>query len=124
VKKEVDADSFFTFFKTVLPKEGGKGDEDDEGDADEDLERLQINHDIALTIQEEIVPYHLEYYLGLRTGDEDYPGMDFDEDENDDDDDDEDDAPKGKKKGPAAKEAKGIDKGAKGGEAKPECKQQ
>lgn len=93
VSKEVDADSFFTFFKTVIPKEGAKGGDDDDEGGDEEMERLQINYDIALTIQEEIISYHLEYYLGLRKGDEDLGGMDFGDDDDMGDEDDEDDEP-------------------------------
>ena len=37
----------------------------------EALDKLQDRYDIAATIQEEILLYHLEYYLGLRKGDED-----------------------------------------------------
>jgi nucleosome assembly protein 1-like 1 len=90
VEKVVDAESFFNFFKSVAPKDGGDDADDEEG-GDEDLERLNINFDIATTLQEEIVPYHLEYYLGLRKGD-DYgalgeDGEDDDEDGGDDDDD-------------------------------------
>ena len=107
VTKTVDAESFFNFFKTINPQaEAGDGEEEG-GEEDELLERLQINFDIAATIQEEIISYHLEYYLGLRTGDEGFEGMPgIGEEDEEDDDDDEDDKP-AKPKGKGAKPSGG-----------------
>jgi nucleosome assembly protein 1-like 1 len=122
VTKTVDAESFFNFFKSIQP---GEGEGDDEEEGDEDIERIQINFEIGSTIQEEIMSYHLEYYLGLREGEDygdDMEGEDDEDDDGDDDDDDEED--KKPKKGGAAK-PKG--KPAEGGDKKPaekECKQQ
>jgi nucleosome assembly protein 1-like 1 len=130
VEKTVDADSFFTFFKTI---DAVAPEEDDEEEENEDVQRLALNYDIATTIQDEIVPYHLEYFLGLRHGDEDddghegFPGID-EEDEDDEDDEDEDDG-HGHKHGKNCKHGHGHGKpkaggaGA-GGEQKQECKQQ
>lgn len=53
-------------------------------------EKLAIDFDIARVLIDEIIPYSLEYYLGVKTG-EDYEGMDFGDDEDDDEDDSEDD---------------------------------
>jgi nucleosome assembly protein 1-like 1 len=92
VEKEVDADSFFNLFRTISGPAGGDDEGDDEEGGDENMERLNINTDIALTIQEEIIPYHLEYYLGLRKGDYDDMGGFGEEGEDDEDDDDEEDA--------------------------------
>jgi len=124
ITKTVDADSFFTLFKSINPDaDEGAGGEDEDEPNNEILERLNINFDIAATIQEEIIPYHLEYYLGLRTGDEDMEGMPGlgGIDENDDEDDDDDDEGDKKKAKPKAKPVAGGE--AKPGE-KPECKQQ
>lgn len=87
----------------------------------EDVQRLALNYDIAMTIQDEIVPYHLEYFLGLRHGDEDddghegFPGID-EEDEDDEDDDDEDDG-HGHKHGKNCKHGHGHGKPKAGGAA-------
>lgn len=76
------------------------------------MERLNINFDIATTLQEEIVPYHLEYYLGLRKGD-DYGALgDEDGDDDDEDGDDDDDEPEEK---PAKKGGKGKKEGGAAG---------
>jgi hypothetical protein len=34
------------------------------------LEKLNLSLDIANIIIEDILPYHIDYYLGVRTGDE------------------------------------------------------
>jgi len=134
ITKTVDADSFFNFFKTITPKDAPE-EEDEDAEGDEDTERLALNFNVALTIQEEIIPYHLEYYLGLRTGDED---MDDDElgeigeEDEDDDDDDDDHEGHGHKHGKhghqghshGKRSSKDKKEGGAGGEAKQECKQQ
>jgi len=116
-------------FRAISGPAAGEGGDDDEDAGDENVERLQINADIAVTIQEEIIPYHLEYYLGLRKGDYDDMGGLGDEGD-DDDEDDEDDDPKprkdskgGKRKGSGNAAGAGPAAGGKAGE-KPECKQQ
>jgi len=95
VTKTVDADSFFNFFKSLQATPGKDGNEEEDED-DETLEKLDIHLDISRTMIDEIIPYHLEFFLGVR---EDEMGGDVDDDEDldDEDDDDEDDAPKGKK---------------------------
>jgi len=59
---------------------------------------LDLNFEIAKAIEDELFPYHLEYFLGIREpsdgDDDDYEGLD---DEDDDDLDDEEDEPKAKK---------------------------
>jgi nucleosome assembly protein 1-like 1 len=127
ITKEVDAESFFNFFKSITPKDEPEGEDDEDEEAEFESERLDINYNIAATIQEEIVSYHLEYYLGLRHGDEDeddLEGID-EEDEEDEDDDDEEDDRKGRGRGRKNSNPK---KGgaAAGGDAgqKQECKQQ
>jgi len=93
VEKVVDADSFFNTFKTIEPeRENGEGGDEE----DENVERLGINFEIATVLQEEIVPYHLEYYLGLRKG-EDYgwpQGGEGDDDDEGSDDDEPEEKPK------------------------------
>ncbi len=58
-----------------------------------------MNFEIAKAVEDELLPYHLEYFLGIREpsdgdGDDDYQGLD---DEDDDDLDEEEDEPKAKK---------------------------
>jgi len=90
VNKTVDADSFFNFFKSV--DGNAQEDDDEENEEDMDGQRIAISQEIAVTLQDEIVSYHLEYFLGLRTGEEDLEdelgGID-EEDEEDEDDDEE-----------------------------------
>jgi len=127
VTKTVDAESFFNFFKSISGDDEEDADEEDE--ENEDAQRLEINYSIAATIQEEIVPFHLEYFLGLRLGDEEEygcgPGCDDHHDHGDDGCDDEDDDEhdhkqcKPHKHKHAAPKAEGAD-----GEKKQECKQQ
>jgi len=100
ITKLVDADSFFNIFKTVEVPESA----DDEGEeGNEMLQKIQERLDMAASIREEIALYHLEYYLGLRRGDEDggLMGSGGAFANYDDDDFDEEDIPKigGKKKG-------------------------
>jgi len=56
------------------------------------LEKLDIHFDIARTFLDEILEYHLEYYLGVRdegADEDDYGGSDDDDDDGDDDSEDE-----------------------------------
>mmetsp|Transcript_148544 Transcript_148544/g.211019 ORF Transcript_148544/g.211019 Transcript_148544/m.211019 type:complete len:348 (-) Transcript_148544:13-1056(-) len=125
IKKEVDAESLFNLFKSLEA-----GDEDDmeepEGEDIPQGEQLQINFDVANMIREEVIPYHLEFYLGVREVEDYGPMGEFgDDDDMDDEDmgDDDDDAPPkkagGKKKGGAAAAL-----GGKGGKDDEKCKQQ
>jgi len=130
VEKVVDADSFFNLFRSISGPAGGEAEGDDEEGGDENLERLNINTDIAVTIQEEIIPYHLEYYLGLRKGDyDDMDAMGGEGDDDEDDDDEEDAKPAARKDSGKGKGKRGSGTagqppaGGKPGE-KPECKQQ
>lgn len=61
--KEVDQESFFNFFKT--------SENNDDKDADDDSDRIQIDLDIGKNLVDELIPYHLEYYLGVKVCDDD-----------------------------------------------------
>jgi nucleosome assembly protein 1-like 1 len=133
ITKTADADSFFTFFRSIEAPEDA---EDDEEEENEDAQRLGINQEIAVALQDEIVPHHLEYYLGLRVGDEDdegfYPGHGGEDEDDEEGDEDEEEhgghrhtkncshSHSHKHKPSKGDNAEG---GAKGGE-KQECKQQ
>jgi len=102
ITKTVDADSFFNLFKSIEGKGAGGNGGDEEDEDDVTLEKLDVHFDMARTIIEDILEYHLEFYLGVR---DDEDGGDFNEDDDLDDDLDdsgEDEAPpkkgKGKKK--------------------------
>jgi len=99
IKKEVDAESFFNFFKSINIDDQ---DEDaDEEEANQLLEQLDVNLQMAQDLENELLPYHLEYFLGIREPEEDDDEGygDLDDEDDDDEDDDEDDKPAhGKKK--------------------------
>ena len=61
------------------------------------MEQLDMNFDIAQNVESELLPYHLEYFLGIREPDEDEDDDDdFGDEDEDDEDDDEEEAPKPK----------------------------
>jgi len=123
--KEVDCESFFAFFKEVEAKkhehkEGEECEDDEEHEHDDDM----LDHmDFGATLVEEILPYHLEYYLGVKK-DIDYAGLgggdDEDLSEGDDDSEEEEKPKKSKGKKPVAKS--GDPAGAAG--QKQQCNQQ
>lgn len=114
VAKEVDQESFFTFFRNMEAKEDEPQDDDDE-EPEEELDHIDRHTDIGHTILEEILPYSSEYYLGVRKESQFGDFGQFGAPGGDDDDDDEDDDDK-------KKSTKG--KAAVGGDPKQECKQQ
>lgn len=110
--------SFFNFFKNSEDKDESGDEEKEGGDIDEDYE-------IGKTIAEEVIPYSLEYYLGINPEGEDYEDLDDDEDDDDEDDEDGDDDDDDKKKKSNRKksgDSKKSDKDKKGKTEKPECK--
>lgn len=99
-------------------------------------ERFHIDCDIAQFLSEEVIPYALDFYLGIIEDEDMYGGEDDYEDEEDDDDEDEPEKkPRGKGKGKKSaeeddddEEEEGTKKGkkkAQGGKPQnQECKQQ
>jgi nucleosome assembly protein 1-like 1 len=82
-------------------------------------EKLEQDFEIGGVIVDEVLPYSLEYFLGIEhEGDEDFGDEEGDEEEGDEDD--EEEAPKQKKSKSKGKDAKPA---APAGE-KPECKNQ
>jgi len=69
VTKEVDDDSFFNFFKTVSVEAEDLDDLDDE-EADYMQERMDIDYDISQVLMDEVIPYSLEYFLGIKMGED------------------------------------------------------
>eukprot|EP01017_Pseudomicrothorax_dubius_P043348 TRINITY_DN71_c0_g2_i1.p1 TRINITY_DN71_c0_g2~~TRINITY_DN71_c0_g2_i1.p1 ORF type:complete len:332 (+),score=164.05 TRINITY_DN71_c0_g2_i1:169-1164(+) len=119
VTKEVDDDTFFLFFNDSKPAEGEDEDDDEEAELPQG-HRFEIDNDIAELIKEDLVPYSLDYFLGLveDEGFDDEGMEDIDEE-----DDEEDEAPKPRKKS-KGQQGGGKGAGGAGGEQKPECKQQ
>jgi len=124
VTKEEECDSIFKLFKDC--EECDHDHDHDHGDDDEDEhdehDEIFDHTEWAYSLFEELIPYSLEYFLGVR---KDYLGPDGEDDEDfedDEDDEDEDEAPKGKKG--AKPQAKTGGKPAAGDEQKKECKQQ
>lgn len=86
-----------------------------------EAELLSIDFDIARGLIDEVIPYSLEYFLGVKTPEDGYG--DYDDEEDFDEDEDEDDEPKKSKK---KAHKKSSDSNKSGGEKKdgekPECK--
>lgn len=81
VTKVEEVPSFFNFFKdydATASKDKDKKDEEDEEEEDE-LEMIEEEYDLGLFIKEELIPYAIEYYLGVIK--DDYDGEDFGEDD-------------------------------------------
>ena len=82
ITKLVEVESFFNVFESMDAKNVGQ--DDDEEDADDLLDKLDRSMDIITMIAEEGLPYSLAYYLGVVEGEE---GDDEDFDDEDDEDD-------------------------------------
>jgi len=102
VKKEVtkveEVPSFFTFFKDYDILNAGKHDHDHDDEEEEHEEDegdiIEEEYDLGNFIKEEMIPYAIEYYLGIIKDDEfEGEGEDFEDEE------DEEDEPAPKKKG-------------------------
>jgi nucleosome assembly protein 1-like 1 len=66
VTKVVPDESFFNFFKDSENKaEDDKDDKDDDAESAGD-ERIHIDYDVARTLIDEVVPYSVEYFLGVK----------------------------------------------------------
>jgi len=123
VTKEVDCDSFFSFFKTVegTDKKPHEHKDDESCSEDEHGDELLDHTDFGTSLLEEILPYHLEYYLGVKK-DLDFGGGQGLDDEDDDEDDGDDSEEEKPKKGKGGKKApKGLE-GA--GGKQQQCNQQ
>ena len=83
ITKKEKIPSFFSSFKHFEKKDGDNKDEKDEEDEDEEGEELNIEdeYDLALQFKEEIIPYAIEYYLGIADDGEDLPEEDEEDEE-------------------------------------------
>lgn len=84
ITKEVDEESFFNFFKSINPNEKKEGQDEDDEEIELLHERMEIDLDIGRTIVEEVIPYGLEYYLGIKVHEHVGDGLEDDDDEDDD----------------------------------------
>mmetsp|Transcript_26204 Transcript_26204/g.23064 ORF Transcript_26204/g.23064 Transcript_26204/m.23064 type:complete len:351 (+) Transcript_26204:63-1115(+) len=120
VTKTEDCNSLFKIFDTLEMPEGKDEDMDEEEQA---LQGDVYSHcDWAYAFFDELIPFSMEYYLGVKKDEYGEDDEDFEDEDDlgDDEDDDEDDAPKAK-----GKKAKAKGGAAKGGDdPKKECKQQ
>ena len=102
VQKKEKIPSFFSSFRNFVKKEGdkGKNEDKDEDDDEEEGDEMTIEdeYDQALQFKEEIIPYAIEYYLGIADDGEDDLGGEEDE-EDEEEEEEEKPKPKGGKKG-------------------------
>ncbi len=102
VQKKEKIPSFFSSFRNFVKKEGekAKNEEKDEDDDEEEGDEMTIEdeYDQALQFKEEIIPYAIEYYLGIADDGEDDLGGEEDE-EDEEEEEEEKPKPKGGKKG-------------------------
>jgi nucleosome assembly protein 1-like 1 len=81
VQKSVESESFFHLFSDTDVQED-KLDKLDEEEMEQVVERMDIDWSIAEQLEEEVVPYSVEYYLNVITKmPEDYEGIDDSEEE-------------------------------------------
>jgi len=102
VQKKEKIPSFFSSFRNFVKKEGDKPkdeDKDEDDDEDEgDEMTIEDEYDQALQFKEEIIPYAIEYYLGIADDEEDDLGGEEDE-EDEEEEEEEKPKPRGGKKG-------------------------
>jgi nucleosome assembly protein 1-like 1 len=69
VQKKEKIPSFFSSFKNMVKKDGDKAKDAEKDDDDDDEEgdemTIEEEYDQALQFKEEIIPYAIEYYLGI-----------------------------------------------------------
>lgn len=95
VTKTEDCPSFFNIFSSNTMPDGDE--EDFEEEEAQQQEAIYTQCDNSYAFFDELIPFSMEYFLGVKKDDygEDYDDLD-DEDDDFDDDDDEDEKPKGK----------------------------
>ena len=102
VQKKEKVPSFFSSFKNFVKKDGDKAKDAEKDDDDDDEEgdemTIEEEYDQALQFKEEIIPYAIEYYLGIADDGEDDLGGEEDE-EDEEEEEEEKPKPKGSKKG-------------------------
>ena len=98
VKRE-EVESFFTGFKDYKKSEEKKEEEEEEEeDEGGDSDNIEAQYDFGLTFKDEIIPFAIEYYLGV-VEDEDEEEESEEDEDSDEEDDDESEEENKKKKG-------------------------
>ena len=95
VTKRETVPSFFGTFKNMTKKEDDKNKKDDDDEEEEEDEEMTIeeHYDMGLQFKEEIIPYAIEYYLGIVDDD----SLGEDEEEEIEEEEEEEEKPKKKK---------------------------
>lgn len=85
IEKETKIESFFNFFSDSVAAEAPEEEDEDRDENAMDTDRLNVDYDMARSLIDEVIPYSLEYFLGIKTGaegeEEDMDVDDLDEDE-------------------------------------------
>jgi len=85
VQKKEKIPSFFSSFRNMVKKDDDKGKNEDKDDDDDeeapDEMTIEDEYDQALQFKEEIIPYAIEYYLGIADDEDDLGGEEDEEDE-------------------------------------------
>lgn len=84
VTKQVKAKSFFNFFTSIDVSNANPNPLELSEEEAQTREQLEQNFEVGGVIVDEVLPYSLEYYLGIEhEGDEDYGGNEGDNDDED-----------------------------------------
>lgn len=70
IEKETKVESFFNFFSDSVATEAPEEDEEEKDENAMDTDRLNVDFDIARSFIDEVIPYSLEYFLGIKSGGE------------------------------------------------------
>jgi len=126
VTKLVKAKSFFNFFNNIDLTNANPNPLESNEDETKLREELEQDFELGGVLVDEVLPYSLEYYLGVEHEGDDAYGGEEDEEENSNDDEEEGGKKKTKKdsKSKSKSKSKGKDRKEAKPEEKPECKQQ
>lgn len=85
VERETKVESFFNFFSDSAPTDEPEEEDEEKDENAADSDRIGIDFDVARSLIDEVIPYSLEYFLGIKTGaddeDDEVDMDDLDEDE-------------------------------------------
>lgn len=81
VERETKIESFFNFFSDSSPTDAPEEEDEEKDEQAMDGDRLNIDFDIARSLIDEVIPYSLEYFLGIKTGGEDHDDEEIDMDD-------------------------------------------
>ena len=81
VERETKVESFFNFFADSAPTDEPEEEDEEKDENAADSDRIGIDFDVARSLVDEVIPYSLEYFLGIKTGadDEDDDEVDMDD---------------------------------------------